>query len=80
MSKSSGAVAEGSSLTCAGSTVAPSKATSTRSRCSKHAATDTSAVKNADDIAARELRARMADPDCWGTSNATGGCTEGPPF
>ncbi|MFE7712320.1 hypothetical protein ACFU6I_42735 [Streptomyces sp. NPDC057486] len=41
---------------------------------------DTSALENASDIAARELHARMADPDLWWASNGTGDCAEDPPF
>ncbi|MFE7927522.1 hypothetical protein ACFU6S_02090 [Streptomyces sp. NPDC057456] len=41
---------------------------------------DTSALENADDITARELRARLADPDYWWANNGTGASAEDPPF
>lgn len=41
---------------------------------------DTSTLENANDIAAREYHARMADHDLWWASNGTGGCAEDPPF
>ncbi|MEU2281698.1 hypothetical protein ABZ614_07005 [Streptomyces sp. NPDC013178] len=41
---------------------------------------DTSDLEDANDVAAREVQARMADPDYWWANNGTGGCTENPPF
>ncbi|QES52048.1 hypothetical protein DEJ50_00520 [Streptomyces venezuelae] len=41
---------------------------------------DTSALENANDIAARELQARPADPDDWWASNGIDGFSEEPPF
>ncbi|MGW4234200.1 hypothetical protein ACWEF9_33875 [Streptomyces sp. NPDC004980] len=41
---------------------------------------DTSTLENANDIAARELRTRMADHDLWWASNGTGEYAEDPPF
>ncbi|MFF7529930.1 hypothetical protein ACKI1Q_15230 [Streptomyces galilaeus] len=41
---------------------------------------DTSTLENANDIAAREYQARMADHDLWWASNGTGGCAEDPQF
>ncbi|MGW2563079.1 hypothetical protein ACWCXB_28330 [Streptomyces sp. NPDC001514] len=41
---------------------------------------DTSTLENANDVAAREFHARMADHDLWWASNGTGDCAEDPPF
>ncbi|WP_326741041.1 hypothetical protein [Streptomyces sp. NBC_01022] len=41
---------------------------------------DTSTLENANDIAARELRTRMADHDLWWASNGTGEYAEDPRF
>ncbi|MFE7757222.1 hypothetical protein [Streptomyces sp. NPDC057429] len=41
---------------------------------------DTSDLENGNDIAARELQARMADADYWWANNGTGDCLEDPPF
>ncbi|WP_327713782.1 hypothetical protein OG912_39040 (plasmid) [Streptomyces sp. NBC_00464] len=41
---------------------------------------DSSTLENANDIAARELRTRMADHDLWWASNGTGEYAEDPPF
>jgi hypothetical protein len=42
---------------------------------------DTSALENADDIAARDRYARLkAERDSWWVSGRTGGCSEDPPF
>ncbi|MFE7529553.1 hypothetical protein ACFU7Y_28110 [Kitasatospora sp. NPDC057542] len=41
---------------------------------------DTSDLENANDIASRELQARLADFDYWLANNGTGGGTEDPPF
>ncbi|GGS29310.1 hypothetical protein Snoj_25620 [Streptomyces nojiriensis] len=41
---------------------------------------DTSDLEDANDIASRELQARLADFDYWSANNGTGGGTEDPPF
>ncbi|MFD4001965.1 hypothetical protein [Streptomyces rubiginosohelvolus] len=41
---------------------------------------DTRTLENADDIAAREIRARVEDHDLWWASSGTGGYAEDPPF
>ncbi|MFF3675840.1 hypothetical protein ACFYYS_17915 [Streptomyces sp. NPDC002120] len=41
---------------------------------------DTSDLENANDIASRELQARLADFDYWLANHGTGGGTEDPPF
>ncbi|MER6316593.1 hypothetical protein ABT237_22920 [Streptomyces sp. NPDC001581] len=41
---------------------------------------DTGDLENANDIACRELQARLADLDYWSANNGTGGGTEDPPF
>ncbi|MEV5321597.1 hypothetical protein AB0K92_28795 [Streptomyces sp. NPDC052687] len=41
---------------------------------------DISGVETTNDMAARELRNRLADPDDWWANNGTDACSEAPPF